>query len=378
MIINDLSSMMLLPFESKVLVFFEHSISLSHLMDLKSALNLDITLVVNNKDDYDLCSRLFQTKQVAWDFIDGDLINSIMINDEKQMESLSNGAKPKASIMSLQGLVQEAKKVSMSTSGSETNRLIASAFLNLVSTGEHLSSKEKELASRVKELEEKNTALEASLSSMSKDMDDFIKTYRIVQAQISSRNVISVIKDNSVFKMPSNVTSLVIKNYGVPYLMRFVLALKDALTTAYDKYTKVVYIAEPDSVSIQEINRSQLFLLTEETKASDLLKNDLLLCIGNTKEPLEFLTSSTSIDVLIIIDSRRTTNELITGQTMTLYTAPDLDAAVNLNLEPTVTITGSEKSVYTLREEDFVGKKRHALRNNDLVTRVANTLISGG
>ena len=110
MIINDLSSMMLLPFESKVLVFFEHSISLSHLMDLKSALNLDITLVVNNKDDYDLCSRLFQTKQVAWDFIDGDLINSIMINDEKQMEALSNGAKSKASIMSMQGLVQEAKR----------------------------------------------------------------------------------------------------------------------------------------------------------------------------------------------------------------------------------------------------------------------------
>jgi len=366
---------MLLPVGSKILVFFEHSISLSHLMDLKNALNLDITVVVNSDADYKLSSKLFNTKLIAWDFIDGDLVNSIMINDEQQMEALSTSAKPKSNSVSLDGLKEEARKVSASTSGSETNRLIASAFLNILSTQEHLESKEEELTKYLKELEEKNVSLEASLSGMASDMDDFIKTYKLVQAQISSRNIVDVMRDNSVFQLPSNITSLVIKNYGIPHLMRFILALKDALTTSFDRYTKVVYIAEPDSVSIQEINRSHFFLLSEETKASDLLKNDLLLCVGNTREPLEFLTASSSLDVLIIIDSRRTTNELITGQTMELYTAMDLDTALNLNLEPTLTITSSDKSIYTLKESDFIGKKRHALRNNDLVTKVANTLL---
>lgn len=377
MIINDLGSLMLLPPASEVLIFFEHSISLSHLLDLKSALNLNITLVVNNKADYELCSKIFHSKLVSWDFIDGDLVNSIILNDQKQMEALSTGARPKSNAVSLEGLVEEARKLTVTTGGSEISKLIASAFLNLMSTEQYLDKNFEESQKKIEELEKKKVALEAALHGMSIDMDEFIKTYKFVQAQVSSRNIVDVIKDNSTIQLPSNITSLVIKNYGVPHLMRFVMALKDALTTSYDRYTKVIYIAEPDSVSIQEINRSQFLLLNEDTKASDLLKNDFLLCVGNTKEPIDFLTTSSALDILLIVDSRRTTNELITGQTMQMYTAMDLDAAVNLNLEPTLTITSSEKSLYTLRESDFTGKKRHALRNNELVTKVANTLLGG-
>ena len=347
-------------------------------MDLKCALNLDIIVAVNNKGDYELCSKLFYTKLVNWDFIDGDLVNSIFLNDEKQIEALSTTLAPKSPLMSLDGIAREAEKIKHTSSGSEATKTIASALLNLIDTKQYLDSNLEEATKRIKELEEKNAALQASLDGMSVDMDDFIKMYRQVQAQVSSRNIIDVIKDTSTFQVPGNVTSLVIKNYGVPYLMRFVEALKDALFTSYDRYTKIVYIAEPDSVAIQEIDRSRFFMMTEETKASDLLKNDLLLCVGNTKDPLEFLTSSSALDVLIIVDSRRNTNELITGQTMTLYAAMDLDSAINLNLDSSKTITSSEKSLYTLREADFVGKKRHALRNAELVTRVANTLVSGG
>lgn len=377
MIINDLSSLLLLPQASDVLIFFEHSISLSHLMDLRSALNLNITLVANTQADYELCSKVFNTKLVAWDFIDGDLVNSIALNDQKQMEDLSSGAPPKSNSMSLEGLMEEAKKLTVTSGASDITKVVASAFLNLMSTNEHLNKeymKEKEL---VEEVNKKNTALEATLTGMSRDMDEFIKTYRLVQAKVSSRNIIDVIKDNSAIHLPPNITTLVIKNYGVPHLMRFVMALKDSLTTSYDRYTKVIYIAEPDSVSVQEINRSKFFLLNEEVKAADILKNDLLLCVGNTKEPIDFITTSSAVDALIIVDSRRTTNELITGQSMTMYTAMDLDSAINLNLEPTLTITSSEKSLYTIREADFTGKKRHALRNNELVTRVANTLLGG-
>lgn len=299
------------------------------------------------------------------------------MNDEKQIEALATGTNSKSKLTSLEGLVEEARKLTLTNTGSESTKLIASAFLNLMTTGHHLDTKYEKESERAKELEKKCIGLETSLSNIASDMDDFMKTYRLEQAQLAARNIVDVIKDTSTIQLPSNVTSLVIKNYGVPHLMRFVLALKDALTTSYDRYTKVVYIAEPDSVAVQEINRSQFFLMTEETKASDLLKNDLLLCVGNTKEPVEFLTNSSSTDVLIIIDSRRTTNELITGQTLTMYTAMDTDAAFNLNLEPTLTITSSEKSLYTIRESDFTAKKRHALRNNDLVTRVANSLLGG-
>ncbi|MFF2798164.1 hypothetical protein [Lysinibacillus xylanilyticus] len=378
MIINDISSMHVLPEKSEVLVFFEHTISLSHLMDLEAALELDITLAVNNQKDYDLCSRIFKTKLVTWDFIDGDLVNSIILDDENQIDALSTGMPPKATSMSLDGLIDEARKLTASNGGLEISKVIASAFLNLMSTQQHLDDKYARESDLVVELQKKNTALEATLSGISSDMDDFVKAYKHAQAQVASRNIVDVMKDASSIQLPSNITTLVIKNYGVPHLMRFVSALKDSLTTSYEKYTKVLYISDPDSVSIQEINRAQFLLLGEETKASDLLKNDLLLCVGNTKEPIEFLTTASSIDAMIIVDSRRTTNELITGQTLTMYTAMDLDAAINLNLEPELTITSSEKSVYTLRESDFTGKKRHALRNNDLVTRIANTLLGGG
>lgn len=366
---------MLLPVNSKVIIFFEHSISISHLMDLKSALNLELIVVVNNKEDYDLCSQVFNTKFVAWDFIDGDLINSIALNDEKQMESLSNSRKNKSNSTHLKGLVEEAKKVIAMNGSSEINKLISSAFINLVEVEDYIDKERQEMQKQIRQLEKDKLILKQSLDSMSNDMDDFVRTYKQVQTQIASRNIVDVMKDNRTIALPGNISSLVIKNYGVPYLMRFVLALKDALTTSYDQYTKVVYIAEPDSVSIQEIKRSQFLLLGEDTKGSDLMKHDLLLCVGNTKEPIDFITSSSAIDVLIIIDGRRTTNELITGQSMTLYTAMDLDSAANLNLDPALTITSSEKSMYTLRESDFRGKKRHALRNNDLVVRVANTLL---
>lgn len=377
MIINDLNSLLLLPQSSNVLIFFEHSISLSHLMDLQSALNLNITLVANTQADYELCSKVFNTKLVSWDFIDGDLVNSIAINDEKQMEALSSGGRPKSNSMSLEGLEEEARKLTVTSGASEMTKLVASAFLNIMSTNQYLDKVYEETKELLKESNKKNTALEATLAGMSIDMDEFIKTYRLVQAKVSSRNIVDVIKDNSAIQLPANITSLVIKNYGVPHLMKFVMALKDSLTTSYDRYTKVIYIAEPDSVSVQEINRSQFFLLTEEVKASDILKNDLLLCVGNTKEPIDLLTTSSAVDALIIVDSRRTTNELITGQSMTMYTAMDLESAINLNLEPTLTITSSEKSLYTIRESDFTGKKRHALRNNELVTRVANSLLGG-
>lgn len=377
LIINDLNSLMLLPQSSDVLIFFEHSISLSYLMDLKSALNLNITLAVNNPEDQELCSKVFNTKLVNWDFIDGDLVTSIAFNDEKQMEDLSANASPRISTMSLEGLVGEAKKLTVTNGASEVTKLVASAFLNVMSTKGYLDDEYDKQTSKLKEVQQKNVALEATLTGMSEDMDDFIKTYKLVQSQFSSRNIVDVIKDTSAVQLPSNITSLVIKNHGVPHLMKFVMALKDALTTSYDRYTKVVYIAEPDSVSVQEINRSQFFLMTEEVKASDILKNDLLLCVGNTKEPLDFLTTSSNVDVVIIIDSRRTTNELISGQTMTLYTAMDIESASNLNLEPTLTITSSSKSLYTIKESDFTGKKRHALRNTELVTRVANSLLGG-
>lgn len=377
MVINDVNSLLALPQNSEVIVFFEHSISLSYLTDLQAALNLSIVIVVNNSRDLDLCSKLFETRLVKWDFIDGDLVSSIIYNDEKQMEALSGAAKPKSNAVTLSGLEEEARKLTVMSGASESAKLVASAFLNLLSTSLVEEKEVRELKDKYSELVQENEAIKATLKNMSTDMDDFIKTYRLVQAKVSSRNIIDVIKDTSSVTLPTSITSLVIKNYGVPHLMRFVLALKDCLTTSYDKYTKVVYIAEPDSVSVQEINRSRFFLMDSEVKASDLLKHDMLLCVGNTREPLEFLTTTSNLDILIIIDSRRTTNELITGQTMSMYTAMDLESAINLNLDPNLTITGSEKSLYTLRESDFTGKKRHALRNAELVTRVANTLLGG-
>lgn len=374
-VINDVNSLLLLPVGSTVVVFFEHSISLAHLKDLKSALNLDITLVVNNQGDYDLAYRMFKTRLVTWDYIDGELVGSILLNDEKQLEALSSGAAPKSRTMSLSGLVEDARKMVVTSAGTESSKLVASAFINTLDSMNENQKVLDETLERNKELETQNLMLRESLNGMATDMDDFIRMYKVIQSQIASRNVLDVIRDNSSVQLPSSVTSLVIKNFGTPYLNRFVRALKDALTTSFDKYTKVLYIIEPDSASIQELNRKEFFLLTSETKASDLLKHDMLLCVGNTREPIEFLMSSSAMDILIVIDSRRNTTELISGQSLTMYAAPDLETAMNLNLDPQLTITNSEKSVYTLRESDFTSKKRHVLRNNELVLRVANSLV---
>lgn len=377
-LLNDLTSLMQVPANSKVLIFFDHSISVSYLMDLRSALNLDVTLVVNSPEDYNLCEPVFNTKLVTYDFIDGALIKGIMLNDERQVEALTKNKRLGLTETSTLGLIEEAKKLLVSQSASEMAKMVASAFINHTSVDSSLSSDNAAMKAIISELSQKNIALGAALSEMSKDTDDFIQAYSQLQTQISARNVIDVIKDNSSLTLPSSLTSLVIKNFGIPHLMNFVSALKDSLTTSYDKHTKVIYVCEPDGVSLHEINRSGFFLLSGSVQASDILKNDMFICVGNVRTPIEFLVNTSTLDVLIVIDSRRTPAQLISGQTMTLYTAMDLDVATNLGLDHNYTITSSERSLYTLREADFVRKKRHALRNNDLVTRVVNSLLEGG
>lgn len=375
-IISDTATLMTLPFNSKLLVFFDNSINLSYLIDVKRALGLDIIVAVNNLEDKRMLESIFVTRIVDWDYIDGELVSTITINDEEQMSVLSK-VRSKKNILVPRGLYDAAAKIVASRNNSDVMKELASTFMNLLDAENYYDSEYAKNMETISDLTVKVNEYEEAINSMSRDFDDFIRAYKIVQTQAAARNIVDVIKDNNMVTLPANITSLVIKNYGIPSLLRFIMALKDCLTVSFDRYVKVLYIAEPDSVSIQEINQNRFLLLGSETKAADLLRTDMFLCIGNTKEPLEFLTSSSSLDILIIIDSRRTTNQLIRGGTISLNAAMDADIANNMGLDPKNTITSSERSVYTLREADFLNKKRHALRNNDLVIRIANTLVGG-
>lgn len=374
-ILNEVATLSTLPYGARVIVFYDNSITLSHLIDLRAALSLDILVAVNSDIDFKMLDDIFTVKKVDWDFIDGDLVGALQLNDEHQLKSNTSHHRKKKPFVSPEGLYAEAEKVINTNNNHEVIKEMARTFRNMVDAGAYYDEQFKDLTQENVELRVKNAQLEEALNAMSQDLDDFIRTYKIAQAQMSARNVVDVIKDTNTVTLPSNVTTLVIKNYGIPSLMRFVLALKDCLTTSFSKYVKVLYIAEPDSVAIQEINRSKFLELNSKTKAADLLRSDMMLCIGSTKEPIEYLVSASSMDILIIVDSRRTTNQLIKGETLTMFTAMDLETASNMGLDPSRTITSSERSTYTLRESDFTNKKKHVMRNNELVLRVANTLV---
>lgn len=369
-VLHDLTSLLLIPESSRVIIFFDNSINIAHLKDLENALNLDITIVVPNDNLLKTVKELFiNVVRISWEVIDGDLIDRINYRDVKE---------PQRSTYSKASQLEEDARRLVSSGPNEATKLLASAYLNLLDSikieERNMETKEEEMA----ELRYKNESLSQTLDLMSKETMDLIETYKTVQTKFSSRDMLDVIKDNNHFNIPADITSLVIKNYGLPYLNRFVMALKDVLTTSFDLYTKVLYIVEPDGVSLQEINRNKFYLMDGAVKGSEILKNDLLLCVGNVKNALEFLTTSSSINSLIIIDSRRTMNHLITGQTLTMYAAQDIETATNLGLDAGATITASKRSKYHIKESEFAGKKSYATRNNNLVMRVANTLVGGG
>lgn len=369
-VLHDLTSLLLIPESSRVIIFFDNSINIAHLKDLENALNLDITIVVPNDNLLKTVKELFiNVVRISWEVIDGDLIDRINYRDVKE---------PQRSTYSKASQLEEDARRLVSSGPNEATKLLASAYLNLLDSikieERNMETKEEEMA----ELRYKNESLSQTLDLMSKETMDLIETYKTVQTKFSSRDMLDVIKDNNHFNIPADITSLVIKNYGLPYLNRFVMALKDVLTTSFDLYTKVLYIVEPDGVSLQEINRNKFYLMDGAVKGSEILKNDLLLCVGNVKNALEFLTTSSSINSLIIIDSRRTMNHLITGQTLTMYAAQDIETATNLGLDAGATITVSKRSKYHIKESEFAGKKSYATRNNNLVMRVANTLVGGG
>lgn len=369
-VLHDLTSLLLIPESSRVIIFFDNSINIAHLKDLENALNLDITIVVPNDNLLKTVKELFiNVVRISWEVIDGDLIDRINYRDVKE---------PQRSTYSKASQLEEDARRLVSSGPNEATKLLASAYLNLLDSikieERNMETREEEMA----ELRYKNESLSQTLDLMSKETMDLIETYKTVQTKFSSRDMLDVIKDNNHFNIPADITSLVIKNYGLPYLNRFVMALKDVLTTSFDLYTKVLYIVEPDGVSLQEINRNKFYLMDGAVKGSEILKNDLLLCVGNVKNALEFLTTSSSINSLIIIDSRRTMNHLITGQTLTMYAAQDIETATNLGLDAGATITASKRSKYHIKESEFAGKKSYATRNNNLVMRVANTLVGGG
>lgn len=368
-VLHDLSSLQLVPQGSKVIVFFDNTISVAHLMDLESALNLEIILVVSSDDSYNIIKEVFNNVvKLSWDVIDGDLIDRINYREVKtaNLNTINTSSK----------LEDEAKRLILSGS-TETIKLLAAAFINQLTAKRSEELKISAMQKEIDTLKYSKESLSNALETLSKDTVDLIDTYKHIQSKFSSRDMLDVIKDNNHFKMPADITSLVIKNFGLPYLNRFVLALKDTLTTSFDLYTKVVYIVEPDGISLQEINRNKFFLLDGAVKGSDLIKNDLFLCVGNVKNALEFLTTSSSVSSLIIVDSRRNMSNLISGQTLTMYTAQDNETAVNLGLDASLTITTSKRSKYQIKESEFIGKKSHITRNNHLVMRVANTLVGG-
>lgn len=377
-LVNDLNSLFQIPLGSETMVFYSPSLELSLLLDVRAALDLKVRIVTRSEEDYLMCYPLFETKQVDYTVIDGSLIRSIIINDDKQLDLLTKVRRLSPRDSSTSGLLEDAKRLLVSHSANETVKLIASAYINMVQADNELLRINKTLTEDLQRSEEKNAGLASSLKLMSADMSDFIKTYGEMQRQVSSRAILDVIKDTSTVTLPQSLTTLVIKNYGIPQLVNLVSAIKDSLTTSYDKHTKVIYISEADGVGLNELNRSNFFLLNGTVQASDLLKHDMFLCVGNVKGPIDFLLSTSTMDALIIVDSRRNTSQLIFGQTLTMYTAMDSDTATNLGLDPNLTITSSERSIYTLREADFSRKKKHALRNNELVARIVNSLVSGG
>lgn len=372
--VSNLTALESVEENSDVLVFYDFSLDLQKMLDLYYLLDLRFKIIVNNQEDLNLFTGIFSVHLIDYKTIDGALIRAIKLEDEVAMQNLQRSSTDRLSLSFRPSYLLEIDALISAPSSNAQVRTLGQNYKNLHAEFSELADKYIKSQEKIDSLIRDNFSLKQSIKKFSSDMKAFIKYFTGLQNRYRAITALSVIKEGTITTLPQHLTTLYLKDYGIPNVFPLLSALYDSLTTFYKKYVKVIYICEPDGISINTIP-SNYKLITSGIQQADLLGFDFLSCVGNVNTPVNFLMSASSFNTLIICDARRVQDPLFKGETLMLNLAPDIHTVQALGLSEEITITPSERSLYTLREETITQNAAYGSRNSKLVGDVINTLL---
>lgn len=360
--------------KSEILVFYDNSLDLQKLLDLYYLLDLNITIIVNKEEDLNIFKGIYNVMLVDYKTIDGKLIRALKSKDNVALIALQRDNKDKYSLAFKENYLDEIQTI-------YDNITSSSSVKDLVSNYKNLYILHQELLHRLNLIESEHDksirqvySLKQALKKYSLDMKSFVSSFTNLQNKYKSITALSVIRENSVIPLPQHIMTLTLKDYGIPDVFTLLSSLYDALTTFYNKYVKVIYICEPDSISINRLP-SNYSIVNNEINQSDLIVSDFIAMVGNVDIPIDFILNSSVLNTLIIVDGRRTQEQLFVGESLSLNLAPDYFTSKQLGLDQEHTITPSYKSKYQLKEEILTQENLYGSRNSKLVNEIISTLL---
>jgi len=370
---SSLKSLEVVEENSEIIVFYDEMLNVQKMLDLEALLNLSYHVIVNNSDDLEMLSPIFKTTLLDYSQIDAQLIRAIQLNDKNAIASMERSSTDKKSVAFRQSYLQEVQRMAGPGSTDAVNEL-ATKFLNLWSTHSHLGQLHSALSAKDKENTIALFHLRRSLASIKKEMVDFLQTFVGLQNKYRSSIASSIARENLKIHLPQHITSLVLKNYGMPNTFDFVQTLYDTLTVSYDRHTKVVYIVDPNGI---DINLLPDYYLTIDSKVqtADLMDYDYIALVSDVKVPLELLLSTSQVNTLIVIDARKEPDRLFLGETLSLNLVPDVHTMTKLLLPEEQTISPTSKTKYYLDEDAVDNINQFGKRNSRIVGFVVNTLL---
>jgi hypothetical protein len=373
-VFTNLESLKQIPASSRVLVFFDPSLDFQKLLDLYAILNLQYEFIVTDSETSQIVENHFKTHIVDYSQVDGSLVNALLLGDTVALHALQRDKDDRFSIEKKAKYSEQLSTLLTSPSLTEQMREVIEGYLAMFASNQELQNQYSEEKRTFLEMTKQLAESRLALNKMSGDVASFIST--LVEVNNSNRALIalSVLRENAVIHLPQHLTSLHLRDYGIPNVFRLLAALYDSLTVHYRKHVKVVFIGEPDSIDINRMPQNYC-LLDGSVQQEDLLRYDYFGCIGNVQLPLETLFSTSAFNSLIICDSRKTDATLIEGETLTLNLAPDIDTVKALGLLDEITVTPSRRSKYVLHDEVISQEAKFGSRNAKLVTQIVNTLL---
>jgi len=370
---SSLKSLEIVEENSEVIVFYDERLNVQKMLDLEALLNLSYHVIVNNNDDFEMLSPIFKTTLLDYSQIDAQLIRAIQLNDKNAIASMERSTSDKKSMAFRQSYLLEVERMAGANSTDAVNEL-ATKFINLWDSHINLGRRHSLLVARDKENTTALFHLRRSLAANKKEMVDFLQTFVGLQNKYRSSIASSIARENLKIHLPQHITSLVLKNYGMPNTFDFVQTLYDTLTVSYDRHTKVIYIVDPNGI---DINILPDYYLTIDSKVqtSDLLDYDYIALVSDVKVPLELLLSTSQVNTIIIVDARKEPDRLFLGETLSLNLVPDVYTMTKLLLPEEQTISPTSKTKYYLDEDAIDNINQFGKRNSRIVGFVINTLL---
>ena len=365
-IISNINILNMIEADSTIIVFYDSSFRLQTFIDLQVLLNFKYIFVINDESYIPSLEHLGQLHFVSYNIIDGQFIKSLIEKDVELLRSFDT-ATPK-------NMLRDVERMLLNPNlNSETKTVLQqwlSMYDSLIQASVYIQDQDRFVQDKIDELAQTKT----SVADLRVQIQNFINNFKISQVKFRSLVALSVQKMAHRIEIPPHLPCIFIKDYGLPDLFTFIDSIYDLLVTSYNKYVKIFYICDPDGVSINIIP-DRYTIITSSTPHSDILDNDLLACIGDVQQTFNYLTSSSAIETLILVDSRRYMEKLFTNETLFINTTADYNTIERLNLDPSITVSYSSKSELQLKEEILSTEYEYGLRNIKVVTHVVNCFL---